>query len=187
MKKTLNYLRRNKIRGFFFCIALLLLLMLLSRLFIPLIVNPLYSLGDDLAEYIRTFCLFWNEDNPYAVYPDERAVRAAESYEYHLYHEKFPLLFFIYDDDILATLECKYSEEAFHSEILRLTELCGIPDETYFPYPAYLYPSEGRAFMEYVLIDQENSTIRYYSIQNMSFAKKYVDLKYLPQSWSGQS
>ena len=187
MKKVIDYIRQHKIRAFFCCIALLLVLFLFIRLFFPLLVNPIYSLGDDLAEYKRTFCIFWTEKKPYAVYPEKRDVRAAESYEYHLYHEFFPLFFFLFDDDILATLECKYTEDAFDAEFRRLTELCGDPDETYFSYPAFLYASDGRAFMEYVLVDRDNLTMRYFSVQNMSYAKKYVDPKYLPLSWSTQS
>ena len=184
MKKVLNYVRQHKIRALLLCIALLLILLLFFRLVFPLLVNPLYSLGDDLAEYKRTFCIFWNDKNPYAVYPEKHVVRAAESYEYRLYHEKFPLFFFLFDDDILAMLECKYTKDVFDSEIRRLTELCGDPDETCFAYPAYLYASEGRAFMEYSLVDRDNLTIRYFSVQNMSYARKYVDMKYLPLSWS---
>ena len=187
MKQVFRYVMHHKSRAFFLCVALILIIFLIWRLFFPYVVNMMYSMGDNLSEYKRTFCLFWNEKNPYAVYPEKRFIRAADSCDYHLYYDKFPLFNLLFDNDILATLKCNYSQADFDCEIQRLSELCGNPDQTHFSYPAYVYTSEARAFMEYALVNRNNHSIYYFSVQNMRFARKYIDPKYLPLSWSAHS
>ncbi len=183
MNKTLIFIQEHKLRAFFLMAGLLLLLVLFFRLFFPLLVNPWYSLGDDLAEYKRTFCIFWNAKEPYAVFPEKDSIRASDSYNYNLYHEKFPALFFLVDDDILAVLECQFSEDDFNAEVVRLKELCGDANETDFAYPAFLYHTNARVSLEYALIDRENYTIHYISMQRITYAKRFVEPQYLPLSW----
>ena len=157
---------------------------LIYRFVAPPITWLAYSLGGELSDYKRTLLVGWVAEEPYAVFPEKESIKSAETYCYHLYSEVFPVFPLLFDNDALAVLSCTYTHAAYETELERLRQLCGNPNEADFNSPAYLYGTEHRGlFLEYALVDEDARSISYFAIQNKSYAQEYLPQEQLPKSW----
>lgn len=99
---------------------------------------------------------------------------------------------FALDNNYLIYLECEWADGVLEKEMDRLSTLYVeydsernniLYDEELFAYPAYIsvydINENGAGYMEYALIDEENSKVIYIYSQLMSDINEKIDAKYL--------
>lgn len=154
-------------------IRILIVLLLFGRVILYTVETycpPLTS----LAFYLKFSALDgWLTDEPYPIFPEKEVAKAADSYQY--LHKTLTSPTFLYDNDVLTYLRCTYSSEAFDAEIERLASLCGEPTEDGWELPAYVLTTYfPNGFSCYALVDAQQQTIHYFSVQGTMLLEQYI-------------
>lgn len=139
----------------------------------------------DLATYRRTALIGWNIEDPYAMFPSretlDRAVRA--DYQFKKETSPFPLLF---DNDIFAVVTCTYTASDFEAEYARLKQNFTPGTRSFYDGVSFVAVSSSTN-CAYALVDEENASISYLSMQNVNFSAEFLDRSLLPRwarDWS---
>lgn len=112
------------------------------------------------------------EEDPYLIFPHENIVKNADSSSY--LHKKLTSPFIIYDNDVLTYLCCVYNEDLFSAETERLASICDGPAEGW-ALPAYVLTTDfPNGFSSYALVDTEQRTIHYFSVQGTMLLRRYI-------------
>jgi hypothetical protein len=115
----------------------------------------------------------WLTDEPYPIFPAKEAVKTANSHQY--LHKTLTSPTFLFDNDVLTYLRCSYSSDAYDAEIERLTSLCGEPTEEGWELPAYVLTTYfPNWFSTYALVDAQQQTIHYFSVQGTMVLEQYI-------------
>ncbi len=128
----------------------------------------------------------WTDDNPYAIFPDLSTVNAAEEKQYLYKRIRSPI--FLYDDDLLVYVVCKYDKNEYAHEIERLSKIAKTQDESTFALPAYVIIGYRKnAFSSYALYEEDNHRIYYVAAQGpMAFKQYSLDIMQPIRSNTGQ-
>ena len=112
------------------------------------------------------------EEDPYLIFPQADTVKRADSSSY--LHKKLTSPTILYDNDVLTYLCCVYHEDLFAAETERLASICDGPAEGW-ALPAYVLETNfPNGFSSYALVDTEQRTIYYFSVQGTMLLEQYI-------------
>lgn len=152
-----------------------------------------HELNEDLSNYHKIFSLgeFTGTCGVYLVLPksenEQWKGKLQNALETYGYDEKSDIIpptvddinvidffcnetqYFVGSDNIEFLLSVKYDQVSFSAEIERLSKIAGwekmVYDTEHFAYPAYVSILGLHKINQYVLIDEENSTLHYIYLQ----------------------
>ncbi len=107
----------------------------------------------------------------FAIFPDEVNSETVEDYSYIRYNG-------LLDNGYQIYLECEYDAESYAQEIVRLSNIEGINNNTDCTYVAI---NNFDSTYEYAIADEENRTIRYIFLSHFPADKISFDSSYLPE------
>lgn len=136
----------------------------------------------DINDYLQHERAGWLDDSPYDIFPDSANVSRANETKY--FYKKLISPTFLFDNEVLEYLTCKFTPEDFYLERQRLELLCGEENTTFFKAPAFIraewFPNR---FSSYAICNETDYSITYIATQGKLLFEEYVPLELYPREW----